>query len=260
MKWSIGVTTVPARRSSLLPRTLASLKRAGFDSPRLFVDDCHDPISYQQEFGLEVTSHWPKIGPFMNWHLALWELWTRSLTGSEMYMMAQDDCLMSFRLREYLEESERRGLTPSTSYKNLLEFPNNLQHRHAMTGGRDIHGWYRGIELSERERAPKGFQRGLGAVCLVFSRKAVETYLSTPTYVNKPADRDQGYRKVDGAIVCAMNTAGWSEYVHSPSLVDHLGHVTSIHGPGRPQATHPKIPSWRGEDFDCMSLLQGGSR
>ena len=37
LRWVYGVTTVPERRADLLPRTLVSLDRAGFPSPRIFV-------------------------------------------------------------------------------------------------------------------------------------------------------------------------------------------------------------------------------
>jgi hypothetical protein len=36
--WAYGITTVPSRLTTLLPRTITSLAAAGFDKPHLFVD------------------------------------------------------------------------------------------------------------------------------------------------------------------------------------------------------------------------------
>ncbi len=41
-RWMYGVTTTPTREEDLFPRTLASLKNAGFDNPWLFIDGCDD--------------------------------------------------------------------------------------------------------------------------------------------------------------------------------------------------------------------------
>lgn len=51
-RWSYGVTTVTERRDTLLPQTLASLKAAGWDNPRLFVDGVNGGFDH---FGLPVT-------------------------------------------------------------------------------------------------------------------------------------------------------------------------------------------------------------
>ena len=93
MKWSYGVTTVEARRDSTLPRTLDSLARAGFDTPRLFVDR-----------GLLA---------FGNWALAAWELYIRE-PRADFYAIFQDDILACRGLRGYLERS-----SPKAGYLNL---------------------------------------------------------------------------------------------------------------------------------------------
>ena len=42
-RWAYGVTTVPSRRDNLLPITLGSLRKAGFDKPRLARDAMDAP-------------------------------------------------------------------------------------------------------------------------------------------------------------------------------------------------------------------------
>ena len=66
MKWSYGVTTVPKRLGDLLPRTLASLSKSGFPKPRLFVDGGKHEADYKS-FGLEITTHQPRLKTFGNW-------------------------------------------------------------------------------------------------------------------------------------------------------------------------------------------------
>jgi hypothetical protein len=60
----------------------------------------------------------------------------------------------------------------------------------------------------------------------------------------------RGHKFIDGGIVAAMNRVGWSEYVHVPSIVQHIGHVSSI-GHNR----HPDSGTFKGEDFNLLSLL-----
>src|SRR6185503_20920621 len=75
--WAYGVTTVPSRRETTLPRTLASLAAAGFASPRLRVDDVENDRLYAPG----------------NWWLLLHELWIRSEGGADFYAIFQDDVI-----------------------------------------------------------------------------------------------------------------------------------------------------------------------
>jgi hypothetical protein len=142
--------------------------------------------------------------------------------------MFQDDFITYKNLRQYLESCEY----PEKGYWNLYTFPSNQT-----LCPKDYVGWY-----------PSN-QRGLGAVALVFSRQAVMTLFMQPHFIERPLDALRGWRSIDGGIVTALKQAGWREYVHNPSLVQHMG-VTSSMGNGiQQQAT-----SFRGADYDALRI------
>lgn len=234
MNWAYGVTTVEMRRTNLLPRTLASLREAGFDKPRLFVDGSSDPQSWCNEFQLGVTVREPVIRTFGNWILALAELYIRNPTA-DRFAMFQDDFVTYKNLRQYLEAVPY----PDKSYLNLYTFPSNQKKAPKNEYGGTIDGFY------------EAYQNGRGAVALVFSNEAVRTLLIHQHIVNRPLDPRRGHRAIDGGIVTAMNKAGWKEYCHSPSLVQHTG-INSSMGNRR----HLLAESFRGENYDAMDLLK----
>jgi len=227
--WAYGVTTTVERLDTLLPLTLASLEKAGFDNPRLFVDGWEGPTLEFRPFNLEITTHYPAVRTFGNWILALWELNIRQPQAT-YYALFQDDFVTYPNLREYLEKS---GM-PEQGYCNLLTFMDNedLVTKKA--------GWI------------QSHQMGRGAVALVFNREAILALLAQPHLASKPRVSGIGhYKKIDGSIVEAMRQAGFPEYIHSPSLVQHTGDKTSI-GNNVPH----KAKSFRGEDFDSLQLLK----
>lgn len=237
MKWQVGLTTCPARRE-ILPRTLASLKAGGFDELRLFVDG-----QDASQYGYPVTCR-DKVGVVGNWILTLWELWLRDPTA-DRFVIFQDDILCCKNLRQYLEKCTY----PEKGYLNLFLRPS--------TDGRDRHvnGW----QTTEH--------RGKGALGLVFSQEAVRVLLRQPYLVDKPLDPIRGWKKIDGAVYESMKAAGWSEYVHKPSLIQHTGVESTIdrrnHTLGN-QDAFPKFywpeetfaVDWPGEEFDAMNFLQ----
>lgn len=230
MKWSYGVTTVPSRIDTLLPQTLASLAAGGFDAPRLFVDGCQYDARYER-FGLVPTFRHPVIRTFGNWFLSLAELYIRA-PNADRYAIFQDDFVTYRNLRAYLNYCQY----PPQGYLNLYTFPQNEDR--APSAG--YQGWY----LSN--------QMGRGAVALVFSREAVTTLLMQRHMIERPQDEQNGWKSVDGGIVTAMTKAGWKEYVHTPSLVQHTGLVTSM---DKKNKVHPLAVSFRGEDFDATTLI-----
>lgn len=235
MLWSYGIMTVPARRADLFPRTLASLREAGFDRPRLFVDGDDDGTSWATEFGLEVSCRYPPIRVAPAWALALGELYLRR-PDADRYAVFQDDFVTCRHLREYLE----RCPYPEKGYLNLWTYSGNQKLAPAEPG------WF----LSN--------QTGKGAQALVFSRPAVVTLLTAQHFVKRmqpdPGDPERHWQAVDGGIVEAFKQAGWQEWVHNPTLVYHLGWESTIAGKG----TWDKRPTlFRGEDFDARGFLQG---
>jgi hypothetical protein len=87
---------------------------------------------------------------------------------------------------------------------------------------------------------------------LVFSRDALVTLLSSRSLVEKCLASEERTRlkRIDGGIVNAMNLAGWSEYVHDPSLVQHTGVLSTVGN-----QPHPEAESFPGETFDALHLL-----
>lgn len=228
MEWAYGVTTVASRFGDLLPRTLASLAAGGFPSPRLFVDGPGTPPS-----GYEVTQRIPALRTFGNWLASLHELWLRHAPNEavERFAIFQDDFVCVRNMRQYLETVAM----PQKGYMNLYTFPHN--------------------DSRIRDK-PAGFyasnQRGLGAVALVFDRAGVRTILGANHMHKRPETHDPkrpSHKFVDGAIVESFRKAGWREFVHAPSLVQHTGRRSSM-GNG----TQPLAPSFPGEDFDAMTL------
>ncbi len=248
MKWQVGLTTVPSRRSDLLPRTLASLKAAGFPSPRLFVDGCNDGPGWEREFGLGVTTRFPKLNVYGNWVLGLAELLVRE-PHADRYAMFQDDLVTCRGLREYLEGCEM----PARGYLNLYTYAKNAA---AIPAGHQ--GWHPAAE------------RGKGALGLVFTREAVLALLThqdaAAHIVERPLHPTRGWRAVDGGVVDALRKAGWREFVHAPSLLQHVGQLSAMdkrrsstgRGEGHPTydwGDRGSSPTFPGEDFDATSLL-----
>lgn len=233
LRWAYGTTTVPARRYDLLPRTLDSLKLAGFDKPRLFVDGCTNAqaVEYEQQFGLPVTPRGPSpVRTAGSWLLSLAELYLRD-PNADRYLLTQDDCVTYPDLRAYLERSRY----PGHGYLNLYLFPEN-----ADLAPKGHVGWY-----------PSN-QKGKGAVALIFSRDALMALLTHPYTLERPQDAERGWRNIDGGIVMAMRRAGFKEFVHFPSLTQHVGHRSTM-GSGR----HPQAPSFKGESYSALDLLKG---
>ena len=49
MKWTYGIVSTEERKEDLLPRTITSLYHAGFDKPRLFIDNYIDNCTNNTE-------------------------------------------------------------------------------------------------------------------------------------------------------------------------------------------------------------------
>lgn len=227
MVWAVGVTTVPQRFGHLLPRTLASLKAAGFPLPRLFVDGSNDTNRWQTQFGCEVSCRYPRIRGYANWVLGLAELYARN-PHAQRFAMFQDDVVVCQNLRAYLD-----GFYPEGGYLNLSLYPENQR----LSNGRT--GWIWSNQV------------GLGAQGLVFNRSAVVAMLTHPHMITKPQDANLGWKNIDGAIASTFKKMGGKEFVHSPGLLQHTG-LTSTLG-------NPRQPTFRGfvgESFDALQLVR----
>lgn len=227
MDWSYGITTTPGRPADYLKRTVKSLASAGFDSPRLFVDGEGDYGTFE----LPATFRVPKISPWGNWILALWELYLRQ-PNAKRYALFQDDMVTYRNLRSYLEA--RRW--PGKGYLNLFTFPPPRQ-----------------IELPDEIGWHHSNQLGRGAVALVFNLDGVRALLTSQYARNKCGDSTprRAVQSIDGGVFHSMRNAGYCEYVHNPSLVEHIGAVSSIGNQKWECAA-----TFRGEEFNAMELMK----
>ena len=229
MTWAYAIITTPSRFGELLPRTITSLAIAGFDDPWLFIDGCKEADIPDRYSNFSCVCRSPCIRTAGHWTLTLWELYLRN-PNADRYAIFQDDLVTYPNLREYLEKSEY----PEKGYCNLYTFPHNQK-----LAPENVPAWY----ISN--------QRGLGAVATVFSNEAAMTLLRADHMTNRVKCPKKGHRAIDGGIVDSMKKAGWKEYVHNPSLVQHTGHISSMDN-----GKHPQAISFRGENFDALELLK----
>lgn len=236
--WSYGVTTVPQRTSTLLPPTLDNLRLSGFPQPRLFVDGAigDNYVSLREkDRALESTYHFPSLGCYGNWILALWELYIREPLA-DRYALFQDDIAVCKGLRSYLEKQSH----PTDAYLNLYTAKTNECPERDSEGRAKV-GWFKAKRLGE------------GALALVFNNSQVRQLLQSPNMIQKPQDAIRGKRNVDGAIWTAFNHLHIRELVHFPSLVNHMGMNASTLG----NISRPISTSFPGTDFDASTLESG---
>lgn len=234
------MTTVDQRLTTLLPKTLASLKAAGFGRPRLFVDsDTYWVGTNTSGFNLDYTHRGPpRLGAYGNWLLGLWELYLR-VPNAERYAMFQDDIEAYVNLRSYLDATP----FPEKGYLNLYTVPMN--HDGIPNNGQTAKvGWY------------KAAHPGKGALALIFTRDGLRALFGGESgyhLVDRVKDAMRGQSNIDGGVHDALAKNGIDEYIHWPSLVQHTGALYSTlrTNPGRRIASE-----WRGEGFDAWELIK----
>ncbi len=249
LRWQYGVTTVPSRRATTLPKTLKSLELAGFDRPHLFVDGEADPVSWRREFDLEVTAHYPLLRTVGNWITSLWTLYLLD-PSAHRYAIFQDDVVFCRNLRSYLDAVP----WVDKSYRNLYSSEHNEPIVAKTPPGNWVESWVLDSGGLPTGPTPERWQTGKGALALVFDGEALLKLLASPSVANKPQDLVRGHKSVDGMVVHAMNAAGWRELIHSPSLCQHVGVDQSAMG----NDPRPPARSFPGEQFDAMSFLKKG--
>lgn len=232
MIWGYGVTTVPSRFETTLPQTLDSLVKAGFKTPRLFVDSDKKRHIVDWELGNmawfrdhEYTLHCPPVRAFGNWVLAAWELYIRQ-PCADRYAIFQDDMVTYRNLKQFLETIPY----PDNGYCNLSTWPVFEQPES---------GWH----PSE--------QQGKSAVALMFDNAALRTLLGQEHFINRVLDTRKGHMSIDGGVVIAMNKAGYKEFLYNTSLTYHTGTKSTLGHFG-----YPNMTSFKGEEYNAMDLLK----
>ncbi len=249
VKWTYGITTVPSRKE-LFHKTLASLRLAGFSDPHVFMDGPADtPLFdcdiHSKNYGLlyagRVSERREVIHPYGNWLLALLEMFIRE-PHADRYAIFQDDIIMSKNVRPYLDTIPYEPKT----YWNLMTFPVNAELQGTNPG------WY------------SSNQWGRSACGLVFDHETTILLLSSRYMIERPMTAKQcfGKRNIDGAVITVLKELGYRELCHNPSFIQHVGHQTSMGSILEPNEFAKResmvwqAPNFRGEDFDCLSLLK----
>ncbi len=202
--WSVGVTTAP-RGVPTLADCLASLAKAGWDRPRLFVDG---DVAVPPEFAhLPQTDRQPVIGAWPNYYLALAELLMRE-PEADAYMIVQDDSLFAdFGVRDYLERILWPGKRPGVV---------SLFCSRAYTQAKP--GWYAfpGVWV-------------WCALAFVFPREAAQRFLADRDVVlHRWSKARHNLAEIDWRVGQWAADHGVPVYYPTPSLVQHIGEVSSL--------------------------------
>lgn len=236
-RWSTAVTTVPSRSSSL-SETLEAIKSAGFNDVGLFVDST-EVIQNANLLEYNITYR-RNIRTYSHWYLTLAEMYLRD-PYCQWYAIFQDDLIAVKNLRQYIEQSTAD--LPTRHYLNLFTFMENETIAQSATG------WVPAYCDKEAR------QLGRGAVGLVLPHRAATELLSNRHMIDRRQDSVRGHRSLDGAVVEAMNSAGFKEYIHCPSLLQHTGEQSSMGNPWNRPDRYPFAKTFPGKDTDALTFL-----
>ena len=233
-KWAVGVTTAP-RRSPTLGRTLASLRRAGWNTIRLFAEPGSLLPDPRVATELSVIRRESTLGAWPNWYLGLAELYQRDPLA-DAYLMVQDDVVFCANLRSFLEATlwPADRLAVVSLYNPLLE------------DGSTPKSGYRSIPSSG----------GLpGALALVFPNLAVRMLLSDRhVLLHRRRGPSHALKLIDVVV------GQWAERIQvpawgfCPSLAQHIGETSTI-WPESEDRIIRRAASFVGETFNALELL-----
>jgi hypothetical protein len=204
-RWSVGITT-SRRRIPTLEQSAQSVRRAGWDEPILFIDgDMEIPKSQSD---LPSCRRIPAVGAFPNYALSLMELFMRD-PHADAYMMLQDDALFpgTSVVRQYLEDVLWLGKTPG-----IVSLYCSTEYQ------QQVSGWH-------RFNGPWVW----GAVAFIFSNEVARALLTSSLVCDHRARaNDDGLSKIDVMIGLFSQATGVSIHYPSPSLVQHIGTISTI--------------------------------
>lgn len=203
-RWALGLLTAP-RAKPRIEGTLDSLARAGFADLQIFAEPgAWIPPRYAH---LPVARHRERLGNFLNFYSALSELLRRH-PCADAFAVFQDDIELAQGSRTWCEQQ----LWPAGCGVVSLFTPR-------LHEGETV-GW--------RVLSP-GFQRVCGAQALVFRRDLLERFLADARVVHNLNHDRHG----DDAILGGwLGRQGLGIGYHTPSLVQHVGDVSSIFAEG----------------------------
>ena len=224
LTWAVGLLTAPRRRP-VIRQTLDSLRRSGFDRIHVFAEP--GSVVPPADPDVTVTVHERRLGNFLNFYSSLSVMLAEN-PSADAIAVFQDDIQLADGLRQWCDAQ----FWPLDAGVVSLFTPR-------LHSGKTI-GW--SVLISGRERV-------CGAQALVFRRDALQRFLSDPQVMLRLQTRDQH----DDAVVAAwVAREGTGIAYHTPSLVQHVGDVSSIFpsGPDRRNFAHAvssvdDIASWR---------------
>lgn len=200
--WAVGVTTAP-RRQPTLSTCLESLIGSGWNDPHLFVDgDVDVDTDYNH---LSHTSRPTSIGAWPAWCEALRELLSAD-PSADVIAVFQDDSLLP-------------GLTVLKDYINSVLWPGD---------GQCIISLYTSTDdmVAENIWRPLPGVWKYGAVALVFPPDIARQLLASAD--SGELDFVQGTAGIDSRIGVWADRMGISIWHPSPSLIQHIGQVSSV--------------------------------
>jgi hypothetical protein len=203
-RWAVGVTTAPRPRPTLA-LCLDSLFRAGWETPRLFVDSA---VTIPDRFNdLPVTLHETRLGAWPNYYLALVELLMRE-PMADCFMLVQDDVIFDDRylLRAHLEEI----LWPADPIGAVSLFCSKAYTR-------PTSGWH---QLEE----PWVW----GALVFLFPRESAERFVTDREVLGHRCRGAEGLVNIDIQIGRWAHENGLPIFFPTPSLVQHIGDASSL--------------------------------
>lgn len=231
-EWAVGMTTAP-RKVPTVERSIASLARAGWKHVMLFAEPGTEVPEKNQ---LTVTYRSSRLGGWGNWFLALSELYLRR-PKADAFMVVQDDILLCNNLRPYLEAKlwpqDRAGVI--SIYRSSY-YEANQQGFHSISTNHGL----------------------IGALALVFSNTAVRAFLTNKRVIaHCLQDAPASHRQIDTVIGNWCRLAAMPAFVHTPSLVQHIGDESAIWDAAENEGRRVAA-DFPGESFDCLSLLESG--
>lgn len=205
--WAVAVTTAP-RRLPTIDDCLDSLVNAGWPNPRIF-SDSYVPLA-KRHVHMAVTLREPAVGAWPNYYLTLAELLMRE-PDADAYLIVQDDVLFYNHtgLRDYLEGALWQTHQPCMA---SLFCPRDYTQ--------PICGWtnFQGDWL-------------WGAQAFVFSRSAAQRFLADDQVVHHRWNSEyEGSYGIDWLIGKWAGRCQVPIRYPTPSLVQHIGHVSAIWG------------------------------
>lgn len=190
-RWEVGITTSP-RRIPTLSRTVKSLREAGWENPHIFSEPGVNPLKHcVWHQNKERLGGWPN---FVSMAKQIVEI------DADAYLLLQDDVLLSPNLRAYLEST-----SPPRGAACLSPYTSSKYHR-------DGWGWhtarYKGL---------------VGALAFIFTKDKLRSLLASPWA------REKQSNGIDTFIGRWAKRNGGIQF-HSPSLCEHIGDTSTIHG------------------------------